>query len=238
MRQRARSWATAGRRSCETFESSIPGPSVDLHRLDLGLALLVGTCKKSVDALPATAAWRHLDARVGFEVVFLRHANDRYHLDGHATAVEKGEAWTIRYTLTLDSNWATSYAQIVGRSVLGERELRLESDGAGKWRVDGEPMAQLSGCVDVDLEASACTNALPVNRLKLEIGQAADAPAVYVRARDLQVERLEQRYERLPNAADRVCYEYVAEGFDFRAVLVYDQFGLVLDYPGIAVRVA
>ena len=99
-------------------------------------------------------------------------------------------------------------------------------------------MAQLSGCVDVDLEASACTNALPVNRLKLEVGQAADAPAVYVRARDLQVERLEQRYERLPNAGERARYDYIAPRFDFRAVLVYDQFGLVLDYPGIAVRVA
>jgi uncharacterized protein len=188
--------------------------------------------------LPATAAWRHLDARVGFEVLFLRHENDRYHLEGHATAVEEGEAWGIRYELTLDSNWATCSAHIVGRSALGEHEIRLESDAAGRWRVNGKPMAPLSGCVDVDLEASACTNALPVNRLKLEVGQAADAPAVYVRTRDLQVERLEQRYERVPNAGERARYDYIAPHFDFRAVLVYDQFGLVLDYPGIAVRVA
>jgi hypothetical protein len=33
-------------------------------------------------------------------------------------------------------------------------------------------------------------------------------------------------------------YRYAASAFDFRAVLVYDRFGLVLDYPGIAVRVA
>jgi uncharacterized protein len=188
--------------------------------------------------LPATAAWRHLGARVGFEVVFLGHENDRYHLEGHATAVEDEEAWGIRYALTLDSSWATRSAHIVGRSVLGEYEIRLASDAAGNWRVDGKPMAQFSGCVDVDLEASACTNALPVRRLKLEIGEAADAAAVYVRARDLQVERLEQRYERLPNAGERTRYDYIAPHFDFRTVLVYDQFGLVLDYPGIAVRAA
>ena len=138
----------------------------------------------------------------------------------------------------LDSSWATRSAHIVGRSALGEHEIRLEGDAAGSWRVDGKPMARLSGCVDVDLEASACTNALPVNRLKLEVGQAADAPAVYVRARDLEVERLEQRYERLPNAGERPRYDYIAPRFDFRAVLVFDQFGLVLDYPGIAVRAA
>jgi uncharacterized protein len=197
----------------------------------------VGSTPDGVD-LPATAAWRHLDARIGFEVLFLGHENDRYHLDGQATAVEEGEVWGIRYALTLDSNWATRFAHIVERSTLGEYEIRLESDAAGSWRVDGKPMAELSGCVDVDLEASAGTNALPVNRLKLEVGQAAEAPAVYVRARDLQVERLEQRYERLPNAGERARYGYLAPRFDFRAVLVYDEFGLVLDYPGIAVRVA
>jgi uncharacterized protein len=188
--------------------------------------------------LPATAAWRHLGARAGFEVLFLCHANDRYYLDGHVTAVEDGEAWGIRYTLTLDSNWATSSAHVVCRSALGENDVRLERDAAGMWRVDGEPMAQLAGCLDVDLEASACTNALPVNRLKLEVGQAAEAPAVYVRTRDLGVERLEQSYTRLPNAGKRLRYDYVAPCFDFRAVLVYDQFGLVLDYPQIAVRTA
>jgi hypothetical protein len=99
-------------------------------------------------------------------------------------------------------------------------------------------MPQLTGCLDVDLEASACTNAFPVHRLGLEVGQAADAPAVYVRARDLSVERLEQSYKRLPNDGEHSRYHYVAPTFNFRAVLVYDVFGLVLDYPGIAVRTA
>src|SRR5262249_52830588 len=186
---------------------------------------------------PATAAWRHHDARLGFEVLFLRHESDRYHLDGYVTAVEEGEPWGIRYTLLLDSNWATRSAHIVGRSALGEREIRLENDGAGSWRIDGKPMTQLSGCMDVDLEASACTNAFPVNRLRLEVGQAADAPAVYLRARDLRVERLEQRYARLPNLGKHSRYDYVVPSFDFRTVLVFDEFGLVLDYPGIAARV-
>jgi uncharacterized protein len=196
-----------------------------------------GAVPKDVD-LPAIAAWRHLDARAAFEVVSLLHASDRYHVSGHVTAVEEGEAWAIRYTLILDSSWATRFAHIVERSVLGEFELLLESDGAGTWRVDRKPMNRLTGCLDVDLEASACTNALPVNRLRLEVGQGADAPAVYVHAQDLRVERLEQRYARLPSAGDRSRYDYRAPSFEFRAILVYDQFGLVLDYPGIAVRTA
>ena len=188
--------------------------------------------------LPSTAAWRHLDARTGFEVLFLSRESDGYHLEGYTAAVEEEEAWAVRYALTLDLNWATSAAHIIGRSALGEHDLRLESHGAGAWLVDGNPRPELIGCLDVDLEASACTNAFPPHRLGLEVGQAADAPAVYVRARDLTVERLEQNYARLANDGEHSRYDYVARSFSFRSVLVYDEYGLVLEYPGIAVRIA
>jgi hypothetical protein len=188
--------------------------------------------------LPIAAAWRHLDARTGFEVLFLSRETDGYHLEGYTAAVEQEEAWAVRYTLTLDPKWATCSAHIIGRSALGEHDLRLERDRAGAWLVDGNAMPELTGCLDVDLEASACTNSFPVRRLGLEVGQAADTPAVYVRARDLTVERLEQHYTRLPDDAEHSRYDYVAPSFNFRSVLVCDEFGLVLDYPGIAVRIA
>ena len=188
--------------------------------------------------LPPTAAWRHLDARVGFEVLFAGSETDGYRLEGHSTAVEDGEAWGIRYSIALDTSWSTRSAHVIGRSALGAHEVRLEGDGTGGWRVDGERMDALEGCLDVDLEASACTNALPVHRLGLEIGQRAEAPAAYVRAPDLRVERLEQSYARREDDAERSRYDYAAPVFAFECVLVYDRFGLVLDYPGIAVRVA
>jgi hypothetical protein len=188
--------------------------------------------------LPSMAAWRHLDARDGFEVLFLRREHDRYHLDGYSTAIQEGEAWGIRYALALDEDWATCSAHVVGLSASGTHEVRLEGDGFGEWCVDGESAPQLSGCFDVDLEASACTNALPVHRLGLRVGERANAPAAYVRAPLLRVERLEQSYGRLESDGDEAHYEYVAPAFDFKAVLTYDRFGFVLAYPGIAVRVA
>jgi uncharacterized protein len=188
--------------------------------------------------LPASAAWRHLDARVGFEVVFLRRTPDGYRLDGQSTAVEDDEAWSVGYTLMLDANWATRSAHIVGRSTQGTHEVRIEGDGTGAWQVDGRAAPDVNGCLDVDLEASACTNAFPIHRLRLDVGEQVDAPAVYVRAPDLRVERLAQRYARLPNDAAHSRYDYSAPVFDYRGVLVYDEFGLVRDYPGIAVRVA
>ena len=183
------------------------------------------------------AAWRHLDARDGFEVVFLHREPDGYRVEGHSTAVEEAEVWGVRYDITLDANWTTRSAHVVVRSALGSGEVRLECDAAGEWHVDGKPAPALAGCLDVDLEASAFTNAFPVHRLALGVGEKAEAPAAYVRASDLRVERLEQSYARLPDEGERSRYDYAAPRFDSRLELVYDEFGLVLDYPGLAVRV-
>ena len=72
----------------------------------------------------------------------------------------------------------------------------------------------------------------------LAVGEKADAPAAYVRASDLRVERLEQSYVRLPDDGERSRYDYAAPRFGSQHELVYDECGLVLDYPGLAVRVA
>jgi uncharacterized protein len=80
------------------------------------------------------------------------------------------------------------------------------------------------------------TNALPVRRMGLPVAARAAAPAAYIRAGGLAVERLEQTYLRTADEASCQHYDYTALAFDFAARLVYDESGLVLDYPGIAVR--
>ncbi len=79
----------------------------------------------------------------------------------------------------------------------GERVRRLESDGQGRWRIDGSWDGNLDGCLDVDLESSACTNVIPIRRLSLQVGETASAPAAFVHAQDLSVTRLDQSYARL-----------------------------------------
>lgn len=188
--------------------------------------------------LPRFAAWRHRDAREGFEVAFLRREGDGLRVDGQTTAVEDGVAWAVQYAIAVDARWHTRSALVRGRSVHGSREVALETDGNGGWRVDDTPAPDLEGCLDVDLESSALTNALPVHRLGLGVGDAAEAPAAYVRAPDPGVERLEQRYVRVEDDGRRERYDYAAPRFAFTGVLAYDETGLVVDYPGIAARAA
>ncbi len=190
----------------------------------------------SFAALPAIAAWQHQDARAGFEVVFFRITEDRYLIEGCTTAVEDRTAWVVEYAIELDSTGSTRTARIFGRSDAGPRSRTLEADGRGGWQVDGLPAPALDGCLDVDLESSAMTNALPVRRLSLPAGTQAEAPSAYVRAVDLTVERLEQTYARLPDGRDVQRYDYAAPQFEFACQLEYDESGLVSHYPGIAIR--
>ena len=180
--------------------------------------------------MPAFAAWRFVDAVDGFEVVY----PGRRGLRGCTSAVEDGQAYAVRYEITLDEQWRTREVRVTNDTVDGTRSVALGSDGVGHWTVDGAPAPHLEGLVDVDLEASACTNTLPVHRLVLPHDVVVAAPAVYVRALDLSVTRLDQTYRR----RDGGTFDYTSEGGAFQAVLRYDAAGLIVDYPGIAVRSA
>ncbi|MGN9836733.1 putative glycolipid-binding domain-containing protein [Nonomuraea sp. H19] len=187
---------------------------------------------------PETAAWRHLDARTGFEVVYFRPQHGGHRIEGCTTAVEEGVTWAVDYVIDVDPSWTTRRAEITGRSAAGSRRTTLEADGTGRWRVDGAPAPHLDGCLDVDLESSAMTNAFPVHRLRLAVGAGSPVPAAYVRAADLTVERLDQQhYARIADDGPHRRYDYAAPVFGFACRLVYDESGLVLDYPGLAVRV-
>jgi hypothetical protein len=179
--------------------------------------------------LPPYAAWRFVGSVDGFEVMYAEPGR----LRGHTSAVEGGQAYAVAYEITVDDRWHTREVRVSSDTVAGSRSLVLVSDGDGQWSVDGAPAPHLDGLIDVDLEASACTNTLPIHRLALPVGEDTAASAAYVRALDLQVHRLDQTYRRL----DDHHFDYTSEG-GFHAVLTYDASGLIVDYPGIAERFA
>lgn len=138
----------------------------------------------------------------------------------------------MNYLIHLDRSWLTRSARITGRSGGSTHVTVIETDGMGRWQVDGVPAPHLRGCLDLDLEASAMTNTFPLHRLHLPVGREVAAPAAYVRVVGLAVERLGQTYSR----SSEGHYDYAAPEFDFACSLTYDQHGLILDYPGIASR--
>ena len=72
--------------------------------------------------VPASAAWRHLDARVGFEVVFLRRETDGYRIEGHSTAVEG--LWHIGASTHPGPGLGAGSGTLVAKQLLRRRRWR------------------------------------------------------------------------------------------------------------------
>ena len=107
--------------------------------------------------------------------------------------------------------------------------LVVERSPSAVWSVGGIETPALQGCDDIDLGFSPATNLLPIRRLALQVGSKSTVRAAWVRFPELAVEVLVQSYERVSD--DRYVYE--SAGGAFRRELQVDEFGCVIDYPGL-----
>lgn len=71
-----------------------------------------------------------------------------------------------------------------------------------------------------------CPETVGLLRLRREL-PPAHSPSIF---------ELEQSYVRSGNDGAHQQYEYTAPTFDFSCRLIYDDAGLMLNYPGIAIR--
>jgi hypothetical protein len=155
---------------------------------------------------------------------FIATATDRgFELSGLILQAHEDAPYVARYVIQVDESWRTRRVDVELEDG-GRRQVSLTADGKGHWPADSEQLADLDNCLDVDLEWSPSTNTLPIRRLALAIGQSKDVSAAWVRFPSLEVQRLEQTYERLEDRR----YRY--HSGRFTADLVVDEDGMVLQY--------
>lgn len=170
--------------------------------------------------------WRNTRTQ-GIERCVLADRDDGWELTGLVLTPLDGQPAMVRYVVRTDRQWRTHSVEIECELPSGASALRLASDGAGAWWRDGQPLPDLAGCLDIDLGVTPSTNTLPIRRLDLPIGAGAEVAAAWVRFPELEVSRLDQRYDRL--ADDRWRYRSAS----FEADLAVDDFGLVRDYASV-----
>ncbi len=133
----------------------------------------------------------------------------------------------LDYSVECNAAWETRSAAVTGW--VGSTEVDVHvSAGPDGWRRNGELVASVAGCVDVDLNFSPSTNLLPLRRLDLAVGSEAVVRAAWLRFPSFTLEPLEQLYRRV--APD--TYEYESAGGGFRAELRVNTFSLPLVYGG------
>lgn len=177
----------------------------------------------------AAILWRRLDAP-GHDACRVDRDGSGWRLEG--TAVfrhDDGEPARFDYGVACDSSWRSLRGEVAGW--LGARRvaLTIERSPAGVWALDGAAVPGLERCVDLDLGFTPATNLLPLRRLALAEGEAAEAPAVWLDVAGGTLAELPQRYERRGAAT----YWYEAPTAGYAGLLEVTADGFVRRYPGL-----
>lgn len=171
-----------------------------------------------------TILWRRID-QPGHDACRFGRLDDGWVIEGHAVFHEN-EAVSLAYRLDCDASWTTRAARVVGW--LGKRELDLDIRRHGdSWTLNSKPVDIRSA--DVDLGFTPATNTNAMRRLDLAVGEEVETTALWLDTTDWTLKPLPQTYRRL--SATR--HAYVSPLHDFRAELETDDFGVILDYPGL-----
>jgi len=127
-------------------------------------------------------------------------------------------------------------ARLAVATGVATRSLVLKADGQGHWwHGDGRTVAELDGCIDIDIWPTPFTNSFPIRRQPLAVGERREFRMAWVFALDLTVRPQPQAYTRL---AERLYLFENLDGSGFKAELPVDDDGIVLDYPGLFRRVS
>jgi uncharacterized protein len=177
----------------------------------------------------------------GLEHVIVSADPEGWRADGHMVLAEE-QLTSVAYQVRCDAGFCVTGLTISVTVAAGETRLALAADSAGHWLANDQPRPDLDGCVDIDINCTPLTNTLPIRRLDFSAGQPHDLDVVYVSVPELSVQPVRQRYTLLtqdePGDGERDEAVYRYESGSFRADLLVDADGLVLDYPGIWRRIA
>jgi uncharacterized protein len=175
--------------------------------------------------------------QAGLEQLHLVENDTGVVADGLVLGIEHATPFRLWYQVRADRDWNVRECLLQVGGDKGQA-LHLYSDGLGHWTdAAGAACSTLDGCLDVDISGTPFTNTLPIRRLALAPGQAADLLVAYISVPDLSAGPAQQRYTCLSRTVSGGLYRYEGLESGFTADLLVDAQGLVVDYPGIWKRV-
>jgi hypothetical protein len=178
------------------------------------------------------ARWQNW-SETGLEHLVLNEETTGVTAEAALLAGEGAHAFAAHYRIECDRRWRVRRVAI---SLIGnDHKVEITADGDGNWTDRAnQPLSQLHGAIDVDLSASPFTNTLPIRRLRLPKGAAAEILAVYILFPDLTIRTDAQRYTCIDPGKR---YRYESLDSDFVRDIEVDNKALVVTYPGLFKRI-
>lgn len=172
----------------------------------------------------------------GFEHLDLNIDEKGVQASGLIVLTKGTSVWRVGYRVGCDASWVVREVEAV---VLGPggQSIQLLHDGRGNWSTGaGKKLPDLKGCMDVDISATPFTNTLPIRRLRWEEGLSEEIHVVYLEVPSFSVGSLEQRYTYIGAKGHYTGYLYENIMSKFKAEILVDSDGLVVEYPDIFKR--
>lgn len=144
----------------------------------------------------------------------------------------EGKIYQVEYEIRTNAEWETLSLQMRSRHSDRIMQWYCESDTRGNWTSNGQEMTEWNGCVDIDISLTPFTNTLPIRRLRLSDGAVQTIRVLFFDILEHEIRPVDQQYTRLSDKE----YEYNNVVTDFKAKLVVNEQGLVVDYPGLFVK--
>jgi hypothetical protein len=202
-----------------------------------------------IEARVRAVAWAK-DSPFGAEHARIELGADSLVADGVAIG-SSPVPYRLTYQLAATEGFITERVVVTADGEGWRRSLELERNGDGTWsarasRVGSDSLgpiggetAAVRGALDADLGLSPAFNTMPVLRHGLlDGGRAPDLVMAWISVPDLAVRRSEQRYTALEHDGPGVLirFETIGDEEPFVADIVFDEDGLVVDYPDLARR--
>lgn len=146
----------------------------------------------------------------------------------------ENEAWTatgnvgleqVQYVMRISPTWHVR--QLLLFRDMEDPDLWLGTDGHGQWgEMNGAHRPELDGCIDVELTCTPFTHTIPIRRLPLHVGDAAEITVASIDVETLDVQPVHRRYTRLTANRWKLDSLTAETSIEFNV----DDFGLVNNF--------
>ncbi len=163
----------------------------------------------------------------------IQKQDDGFNVESVIIGHYQHQVYKIDYLIRVNEDWSARGFEI--RSEIEGVEAPIAGSKTGEdWLVNGTVRPDLRGLLYIDISLTPFTNSLPVNNLRLEVGQSQDIKVLYVDVLNNEIKAVSQRY--LKKGKDLYLYENLAKNFS--ATIKVDEHGFVKDYPELFEEVA
>ncbi|MDR2221360.1 MAG: putative glycolipid-binding domain-containing protein [Flavobacteriaceae bacterium] len=174
--------------------------------------------------------WTGIDC-LSIEKCSISKKEDSFHIKGELVGNRNNQVFGVEYQIVVDLQWQTRFFSI--NSSVANRYNSISGHKLNHlWIIDEVEYPEFSSCLDIDISVTPFTNTLPINRLKLDIGESAEIDVLYLNPVEDKRVMVKQQYTKLGEHS----YHYKNLWSDFEATIEVDAEGIITSYPKLFAR--